>query len=276
MKLGKNYLFFLLISSILFLSSCEKEEVTSITIDKPTLSMVKGDKNLLIATVRTKGDIAKFPVTWESSNSSIIKVFEGGIIEAIAAGTVTISAHAGDKLVTSIVTSTDEIAPTFMEGNLVYYGDTLHSHVSNLFRLVLLNQLEALDIFINTDTLATDSLPSGKYSVLPVNITAKELKEFSIISGINGGTTYYGNSTGLFGQSVRSIETGNIVVTATKSGYYKINYVFIDVNRTIIYGIYNGPLEFYNYKKAKGRNNCINESIRRLPINLTNFKLANF
>jgi hypothetical protein len=277
MSFTKNYLSFLIVFISFIFNSCKKEEVTSISIDKPTLAILVGQTDTLFSTITATGEIDKFPITWESSNSSIVRVNDKGIIIGVAVGTVNITVRAGGKFVSSTVTSSSEFSPSFNQAFLVYYGDTLHTTVSNLFLLQLRNNTEILEVLLNVNLLATDSLPSGKYNVLTSINSLKDLTEYTIIPGwINGYTTYYSAPQSMFGFSKRPIETGNIVVTPTKNGYYKINYIFKDATRTFIYGVYNGPLEYYNYKKTKSNSNCIDQSVNKLPIKIANFKIANF
>lgn len=275
MNLRKSHFFYLLVSITLFLSSCKKEEVTNITIDKPTLAILVGQTDTLFSTITCTGEIDKFPIKWETSNSSIISVNQNGVIYGVAAGTVNITARAGDKFVTSTVTASSEINPIFDKGFLVYFGDTLHTTVSNLFLLEIRNTNEAIDIFLNVDALTTDSLPSGKYSVLTSIRYKQDLLPHTIIPGlIEGYTTYYGSPKSMFGYSERPIEDGNITVTRLTNEKYKVNYVFFDVTRTIIFGAYTGPLEYHNFKKASGKNKtALQQKLNGLKTTASGFKI---
>ena len=94
-----------LISLVLF-TSCGPEankptpEVTSITLQKNTATLYTGDKLELIATVSP----ADAKVTFSSSNTAVATVCEKGVVKAIAPGTATITAQAGDKKATCTVT----------------------------------------------------------------------------------------------------------------------------------------------------------------------------
>lgn len=79
--------------------------VKSITLNKPQLSLVKGATETLTATVlpTTATDKA---VTWKSSDTAVATV-ENGVVTAVAAGNATITATAGEKTATCVVTVTN-------------------------------------------------------------------------------------------------------------------------------------------------------------------------
>ena len=83
--------------------------VTSVTLDKTTLTMTEGDTQTLTATVKPD-DATDKTVTWTSSNTSVAKV-EGGKVTAISQGTATITAKAGDKTATCAVTVEKKVVP---------------------------------------------------------------------------------------------------------------------------------------------------------------------
>ena len=105
MKATYLYLSLALISLAL-LTSCGPDankptpEVTSITLQKNTATLYTGDKLELIATVSP----ADAKVTFSSSNTAVATVCEKGVVKAIAPGTATITAQAGDKKATCTVT----------------------------------------------------------------------------------------------------------------------------------------------------------------------------
>ena len=84
-------------------------EVTDITLDKTELELVTGESETLTATV--KPDDATDPtVTWSSSNEKIATVVDGKVT-GVAAGSVTITAKAGDKTATCAVTVSEAVIP---------------------------------------------------------------------------------------------------------------------------------------------------------------------
>ena len=84
--------------------------VTSVTLDKTSLTLTEGDSQTLTATVKPDNASDK-TVTWTSSNTSVAKV-EGGKVTAVAQGTATITAKAGDKTATCAVTVNPKIVDT--------------------------------------------------------------------------------------------------------------------------------------------------------------------
>ena len=76
-------------------------EVTSITLDKSSISLVAGGEETLTATVKPDNATDK-TVTWTSSSESIATVKDGKV-KAVKNGTATITAKAGDKTAKCIV-----------------------------------------------------------------------------------------------------------------------------------------------------------------------------
>ena len=87
--------------------------VTSITLDKTTLSLAIGESYTLTATVKPDNATDK-TVTWSTSDSKVATV-SNGKVTAVKAGTAKITAKAGDKTATCTVTVTaaTTIDPTF-------------------------------------------------------------------------------------------------------------------------------------------------------------------
>lgn len=80
-------------------------DVTGISLNKTTLALNSGGvSQRLIATITPSNATGK-TVTWTSSNNSIASVYsDGSVISGFTAGTATITAKAGDKTATCIVT----------------------------------------------------------------------------------------------------------------------------------------------------------------------------
>ena len=83
--------------------------VTSLTLDRTTLTMTEGDTQTLSATVKPD-DATDKTVTWSSSNTAVATV-DGGKVTAVAPGTATITAKAGDKTATCAVTVEKKVVP---------------------------------------------------------------------------------------------------------------------------------------------------------------------
>ena len=81
--------------------------VTSITLDKTTLSLIKGEEVQLVATVKPDNATDK-TVTWTTSDASIVTV-NAGRIKAVKSGNASIIAKAGDKTATCVITVTTPV-----------------------------------------------------------------------------------------------------------------------------------------------------------------------
>ena len=108
-----NLSFWLLLAAattIVLFNSCGKDEpeipqeiaVTGISLNKATLILAIGESEILVATVTPENATDK-AVTWESGDSSIAIVDVDGKVTAVAEGTVTIIAKAGDKTAECVV-----------------------------------------------------------------------------------------------------------------------------------------------------------------------------
>ena len=83
--------------------------VTSVTLDKTTLDLVEGDEATLTATVKPD-DATDKTVTWSTSNAAVATV-SGGKVVAVAPGTATITAKAGEVSATCAVTVAKKVIP---------------------------------------------------------------------------------------------------------------------------------------------------------------------
>lgn len=79
--------------------------VTGVTVDKPTASVAVNATTTIVATVAPANATSK-TVTWASADATKATVTQGGIVTGKAAGTVNITATAGGKTATSVVTVT--------------------------------------------------------------------------------------------------------------------------------------------------------------------------
>ena len=77
--------------------------VSNITLNQTTVTLVEGESLTLTATV-APDDATDKTVTWSSSDKSVATVDNNGKVTAVAAGTATITAKAGDKSATCVVT----------------------------------------------------------------------------------------------------------------------------------------------------------------------------
>ncbi|MCD7861043.1 MAG: Ig-like domain-containing protein [Oscillospiraceae bacterium] len=82
-------------------------DVTGVALDKTEAALTVGETLTLTATVEPE-DATDPTVTWTSSDESVATVTDG-VVTAVAAGTATITATAGDYAATCIVTVTEDI-----------------------------------------------------------------------------------------------------------------------------------------------------------------------
>ena len=91
--------------------------VTSITLDKTTLALTKGEESTLTATVKPD-DATDKTVTWSTSNAEVVTV-ENGKVKAVGGGTATITAKAGDKSATCAVSVTVPVSGITLDNTSV-------------------------------------------------------------------------------------------------------------------------------------------------------------
>ncbi|GEM_PF-4660482 len=88
--------------------------VTSVSLDKTTLALIKGETATLTATV-SPSDATDKDVTWTSSDETIASVDQTGKVTALAGGSVTIKAAAGEKYATCSVTITVPVSSVSLD-----------------------------------------------------------------------------------------------------------------------------------------------------------------
>ena len=86
----------------------EVVEVTGITLTSTELSLAVGESHTLTATVSPSNATDK-TVSWQSSNSSVADVSSSGVVKGVSAGSATITATAGGKSATCVVTVKPEV-----------------------------------------------------------------------------------------------------------------------------------------------------------------------
>lgn len=74
-------------------------DVVSVQLDRFDLDMLEGESVQLYSTVNP-GNATYKTVTWTSSKPEVATVSETGLVKAVAAGTVVITAKAGEKTAT--------------------------------------------------------------------------------------------------------------------------------------------------------------------------------
>lgn len=238
------------LASVFVFFSCEKNAVTSITINETEVSMTLGSVDSLVSDAKFTGNITPL-VIWKSSNTSIVTVDEGRI-EALKVGTAIITATAGDKSVTCTVTVSDQIHPVLAKGELWYYGDVYSSDKSNSFTAYIVGSTINLSdmtgdgdlVFLefNTGLQEKTALPSGTYTMV-ADIDKTLFVPFTLVPGYVDDVNNFG--CWYFGRTANDIVSGKAVVNRTNE-IYNIVYDFKDYYGNTISGTYNGALEYVN------------------------------
>lgn len=256
--------------ALVFLASCTKNEVTELKLNSVTKSFTLGQTDSLIATVTTTGDISKFPVTWSTSNNSVVSVTNGKIVGK-SQGTATITATSGEKEASCVVAVSNEIYPTTSIGELDYLGDAFKANVSHAFFVVLYSKSDTLILQTNSSLSVTDSLPVGKYQVLTIIQKVQDIIPFTLMSGIiiDGKK----NNSWYLGVKQHPIVKGSMVVTSS-SGKYTIVYNFIDDYGNTINGAFQGLLKYYDATHPSAVKSIFKTKASEFTVDMLNLKLS--
>jgi len=137
--------------------------VTSVALNKSTLSLVTGASETLTATIQP-ANAANKTVTWSSSNNAVATVNNNGVVTALSTGTttITVSTQDGNKTAACVVSVADLNIPDLVtisieKGSIVttfaglsgYIKPTLHNNSSKPIHIV---RFRILDRFNNYDT----------------------------------------------------------------------------------------------------------------------------
>jgi len=100
----KRFILLVLAGIAIGYSSCTKEKVTDVTLNKNEVFLVIGKTETLIATVQPD-DVSNKKVTWKSSNPSVATVSDNGLVTAIKDGNaiITVTTKNGKKTATCFV-----------------------------------------------------------------------------------------------------------------------------------------------------------------------------
>lgn len=252
MKNINQIIFGLFIAGSVILSSCTKNEVTKITIDKNALSLILGQTDSIFANVEYTGDIIP-AVTWTSSNPDVAKV-SNGEIQALKKGSTIITAQAGIKTATCNVTVNNEIFPVLVKGEIWYYGDVYDSGTSNNFLVCLagadinMENLSGNDdvmfLEFNTELSVKTNVPSGIYEISD---------SFQPGTMVPGWVEDNGNPWGtwFFGKTNNDVVEGFVKVTNTNDLNYKFEMNLTDYFGNVITGTYQMNLPYFDLTESQ-------------------------
>ena len=156
--------------------------VTSVTLNKTTLSLTVGGEETLMATVKPD-DATNKTVTWTSSNTGVTTVDSNGKVTAVAAGEATITAKAGNQTAKCEVTVTAAEEATVPVESITLNETELTLNEGGVFQLTAtVSPSDATDAEveweIDDDTIATLS-DTGK-------VTAKKGGTATITASAGG------------------------------------------------------------------------------------------
>lgn len=163
------------------LCSCGEDDVavTGISLNKTTLNMLKGESEILVATIAPE-NATNTDVSWSSSNSGVATVSETGQVTAVAPGSTTITVRSADGLFTascSVVVSVNSTSLTLKEATLTLKKGNNHT----------------LEYTITPDDATENTL---EWSSSDTNIATVNNK--GVVTAVNGGSATITVTNGRF------------------------------------------------------------------------------
>ena len=256
-RLMKLNLCFATIITLVMFVACAKDEITSLTLNYTSLNFSIGQTDSLVAIIAGNGDIQKFPISWSTSDSTVVTVVKGKI-EAIAKGSATITAKTGSKMASCTVIVTNQLYPVTTEGYLVYRGDFFNAGLSNYFDVYLVGKADTMVLSFNLSLNVKDSLPVGNYPISTIQ-NQEDLKPNVANSAFSDGRYIYGSY--YYKNFLNPVSSGKILVSSS-NGNYIIEYDLLDLYGNTIYGTYVGKLIYRNTVTASSV-----PAISKVPIN---------
>ena len=177
--------------------------VESVTLGKTELALVVNEADVTLTATVKPDDATDKTVTWTSSNPAVATVDANGKVHAVAAGTATITAQAGDKTATCVVTVT--AAPAGWTAN--DYNEATWNGTKVVFTK---KTAEANPKIVEANTMSPTFWSSGWYTVSGdvtitggVILTAEThliLQDGAKLT-INGPLSCNGNKLYIYGQA---------------------------------------------------------------------------
>ena len=254
MKLFIKIGIFISLITLLF-TSCEKNEITRITLSSNNLYLTLGEVDSLYADVKFTGDITP-TVTWTVDNPNIA-VVSNGQVTGKNVGTTVVTAKSGEKIAKCEIIVTDIINPQYVKGDFQFYGDVYSTGKSNNIVVYLatsginMNDFsgdgEILYLEMNIPLDAMDMIPSGTYQM--VELDEELFTPFTLVPAFyydNGNNDYEMWGTWYFGRTINDIVSGSTVVTHNSGINYTITYNLKDYFGNRINGSFTGNLVMYD------------------------------
>lgn len=206
-------------------------DVTRVTINKSSLTLDVGEAYTLSATV-TPSNATNKKVTWSSSNTDIVSVSSSGRVTAKKAGTVIITARAGNKSDTIRVTVLETSYCTTETVRIYSIGYISSSTIDDRYSY---NDSYTViyDAFDDVEVTHID------YGIVTGN--SEYLKAYNYWRNNGGELTYYGSSNG---QKIDAGSYTNLKNSSLKSNNFSVYVNYVKESRgqhylTIYRNLYN-------------------------------------
>jgi len=233
-QLTKTSSFFILML-ILTLTSCVKNEVTDLSLNKSTIAINVGQTDSVISTVTITGDISKQPITWSVGDDKIATITDGVnqdgsnntsgtstktfIVTAVSAGTTTITFQAGKKTATCQIV-VNQKNYTFNQALMSNYGDYYETDKTNNFDVYLLEKTLSVDTAGNL--VGTGTFIYIEFNV-PLTQDAMQPGTFTVANSISDVNCFlpgevYNNK--IYRTKIVTIDKDSITISLVKDGHY--------------------------------------------------------
>lgn len=238
--------------------------VTGISLNKTSLSLTTGESATLTATVSPSNATDK-TVTWSSNNTKVATV-SGGKVTAVAAGTATITANAGNKTATCSVTvsnatvavtsiSLSRTSLTLNSGDTATLTATVYPDNATDKNVVWISDNEAVATVnngvvtaVSAGTTIIRAQAGGKSTSCTITVTG-EAKEYQFEIGayvdgeyeVNFG--YYGVVDVYINGELIAPSVGMYLASLPAGTIYEIKNIVNNINGYKYDGVYDGSLQ---------------------------------
>lgn len=264
-QISKLTVFPVLIVLLAFIS-CDKNEVTDLSLSKSSITLNVGQSDSVVATITLSGDIKDQPVTWTATTQDIVSIKESVvpvgtsgnmsthtlIVTALKTGTTTISFQSGGKTTTCQAT-VGQANYIFSMSYAYNYGD-LYETGNNIFGMYLLENTLSVNDSGNLDGTGTliyldFNMPITQNSLIAGSFSAANSGELNTffpgeIIDYKGESLAIGTRITTFGTNsgTTTLATdGNYTITAQGSNFVIEGDLTLE-NNEIIHFSYTGPV----------------------------------
>jgi hypothetical protein len=263
--------FIILSIATIFLFSCQKNEVTDISLNKSAITLNVGQSESIIVSISISGEISKQPVTWTAADPKVLSLEEGDsktdgssvsktiVVTALAAGTTDITIQAGAKSIICQVT-VNQTSYNFKKVSAANWGDYYDIGTNNF-------TINLFENGLNIDTAGVSGTGTLLHLELNVPISQNSIEEGSFNSSDNGeiNTFFPGGYVASQGDTIpvgsftETFTQTEIITTLITGGNYKItasgsNFIIegnlITSTDEVIHFYYTGVISLTDRKNA--------------------------